>query len=545
MLQCVSLCMAVLAAVPSKPAPAKPAAPASASKIAAAKSADVNNGVFPEAATGEYSGAVKTIYTAANAPKTPALTDLKETDTISQYGITWKLDKKVRVGQFITGDWYFVGKATVVEITPKPLFGKEVTDSPDWKLVNDNAVKEDNYKDKWARNGSMLNPGITAPVYIGFDSRAADGYYSPALFTSLPIKMGPGDFLVSTISAPEPINHFGHGQPVLVAAVLTCLKEPVPADAFRPSYCDREQKIYLARNLKRELLYTLSKPPQAPPNLAGGWHRVFQRPWLDTVAWGYSSPKENMPRYGQWITHAVSHASMLLHLDYTAEDKEPLLVHYVQYGIDLWGIVRAGHAGWQGHGGFGQGRKWSIMFAGLMLGDADMQSPNAKYPKTMFGEDTQTAWGKSWTDANVVFTSHPIWRPQAPELKNLADVFGTKEADGWMQSEGYRRCCTSKEWPGEALAARLMRAEKAWNHDPFFAYVDRWMTEDNHKTTQEIDKVFKSHNETWKYGNYGFWGTQPNTDEFSLVLWSKYRDNLPPALGGAATTRKANGAKKE
>ena len=37
---------------------------------------------------------------------------------------------------------------------------------------------------------------------------------------------------------------------------------------------------------------------------------------------------------------------------------------------------------------------------------------------------------------------------------------------------------TSCEWPGQALAAHLMRAEKYFHHDPFFAYVDRWMQED-------------------------------------------------------------------
>ena len=29
-----------------------------------------------------------------------------------------------------------------------------------------------------------------------------------------------------------------------------------------------------------------------------------------------------------------------------------------------------------------------------------------------------------------------------------------------------------------ALAARLMKLEKTWDHDAFFAYVDRWMGED-------------------------------------------------------------------
>ena len=48
-----------------------------------------------------------------------------------------------------------------------------------------------------------------------------------------------------------------------------------------------------------------------------------------------------------------------------------------------------------------------------------------------------------------------------------------------MQSESYRRCCTSISWVGQALALHLLKAEKAWEHDAFFDYCDRWMHEDD------------------------------------------------------------------
>ena len=40
----------------------------------------------------------------------------------------------------------------------------------------------------------------------------------------------------------------------------------------------------------------------------------------------------------------------------------------------------------------------------------------------------------------------------------------------------YRSCCTSFTWVGQALGIRLLGAKAAWNHDPFFDYVDRWMS---------------------------------------------------------------------
>jgi hypothetical protein len=493
-----------------------------------------------------YDGPVKTIYTPANAPASPALESLSRKDSVSQYGITWTFDKPASVGQFVTGDWYAVGPVTITAIDPKPLFGEAVKEA-NWPIINRQSVTEANrYPGKWARNGSVLNQRVDTGSG-GFDSRLSDGLYDPKQFTPLPIAMKPGDSLISSISAKDPlVAYTGHGQPLLAAAVLTCVEAPQPADAFRPSYCDPKQKVYLARDLQRQLLYALPRPDTAPARLSE-WARLFQRPWLDTVAWGYANPELNTPRYGQRMTNSVSTAALLLHLDYPAVEKEQLLVHTVQYGIDLWGIVRAGSKGWLGHGGFCGGRKWSIIFAGMMLGDDEMRAPNQTYPKVLFGEDTQTAWGKSWTGHNVVFTSHPAWCDSnfnSPELAHPSEWAAIRAKDRYRrgdQSDGYRRCCTSIEWPGQALAAHLMRAEKYWNWDPFFAYVDRWMgEEDIHATAKTVLDAAKAAAEkegaTDAAKGYaeGKWIlAQPRSNPFFLAMWSAYRKNLPAPREGA------------
>jgi len=487
-------------------------------------------------ASWKYEGPVKTIYTKDNAPAAPRLEDLPLKESVEQYGITWTFDKPSRVGQFITGDWYVVGAVTVVKIAPEPLFGEAVDKQAErWPLIEKSGVQEGKYKGKRARNGSVLNQRVDTG-FGGFDSRLAHGHYDPAQFTPLPIKMDPGDSLISTISNDEPLSAYdGHGQPILAAAVLTCMDAPQPADAFRPSYCDKGNKIYLARNLKRELLYSLPRPATASATVSE-FARLFQRPWLDTVSWGYANPELNSPRYGQRMTNSVSMVSLLLQLDYPAAEKEQLLVHYVQYGIDLWGIVRAGFKGWQGHGGFSGGRKWTVIFSGMLLGDDEMRSPNTAYPKVMFGEDTQTAVGKSWTGHDVVFTSHPAWtdaKTASPELEppsKWAEIRAKNNYRRGDQSEGYRRCCTSIEWPGEALAARMMRAEKYWNHDPFFAYVDRWMdTEDIHATAKAVLDAAKAADPNSPFAKGTWILKMERTNPFFQEMWSKYRKNLPPA----------------
>ena len=82
----------------------------------------------------------------------------------------------------------------------------------------------------------------------------------------------------------------------------------------------------------------------------------FRRPWYDVVEFGFDAPAEYMPNYGREVSRATEMVTLLLMLDFSAQDKEDLLVYYIQYGIDLYGLLEAGHRGWKAHGGHGNGR---------------------------------------------------------------------------------------------------------------------------------------------------------------------------------------------
>jgi hypothetical protein len=293
-----------------------------------------------------------TIYTKDIAPPAPKLDDLPLQQSLSQYGITWTFDKPVPVGQFINGDWYVVGPVTVKAIDPEPLFGEEVKNAPE----EQGDSREGKYKPQYARNGSTLNLPAVVPrnkvtprtSRSGFDSRMPMDAYDPNQFTPLPIAMKPGDSLVSSASA-EPYN----GYPIQAIAVLTCAAQPQPADAFRPSYCQSAScKQYLARNLRRDLLLNLPRPASAakvsPRDYAGAGY--FQDPWIDTVGYGRAMPRKKFAFYGPSIAELGGVGSLLLLLDYPPAEKEPLLVHMVQTGIDLHGLLRGG-AGWPAEGG--------------------------------------------------------------------------------------------------------------------------------------------------------------------------------------------------
>ena len=207
--------------------------------------------------TSVTNGAVVTLYTKNNPPLTPVLADLPLLTSIVQHGITWTFGEPVRVGQFVNGDYYVIDNddtdgvpVTVVVIDPSPADG---------------------------RNGSVLNLPSTHNR-SGFDSRVSANRYDASLRANPPIQMQPGDSLVSTIS----VNVIGTIKrvlrswqdtisPVRTASVLTCLASPVPPDAFRPSYSDTSNLIYLSRNLERGYCLSWQRLPthHSCPSLKG------------------------------------------------------------------------------------------------------------------------------------------------------------------------------------------------------------------------------------------------------------------------------------
>jgi hypothetical protein len=481
---------------------------------------------------GVLPGTVACSALAVDSPPVAGQPDqLPQLRTVSQYGITWTFEEPVHVGQFVNGDYYVVGPVTVINIDPRPLIGAEV---PESELVE--AEKKRIPSGKFIRNGSMLNPPPRQEVAYDTGIR---NFSKPELVAVPPIRLRPGDCLVSTISlragekSQFPYHNDGKirehhdNSPIKTAAILTCVAEPQPADAFRPSYGDRQQKIYLARNIKHGLLPRL-KPPQNTPDVET-WIRVYQRPWVNTCFFGFEHPMENMPHYGQWVGQAQSMAGLMLMLDLPAAHKERLLINMVQVGIDYWGLVRNGHPGWQGWGGHGSGRKFPIVFAGLLLGDDEMASPTKTYPRVEFGEDNQTMYGEGWTGAKALYTGHSgiqsaTGRPERPKWGPYEHLHPSNWTRSNMQSEAYRRANTSSSWVGQALVIRLLKAERSWNHDAFFDYVDRWMAEDD----REHRRVIMQHWPESRLGDKDIWTHQGNTWEpFVKTMWDLYRSKHP------------------
>ena len=471
------------------------------------------------------------LYTKAQAPTPPKPEDLALKQSVSQYGIAWTFDKPARVGQFVNGDWYVVGPINVAAIFPKPLYGSEIPESELDDRDKDHPVEQR------VRHGFMLNP--PARMKVSYDSGVRN-FFDPSLIRKLPVTLKAGDVLVSTISMPKGLvlkpqlweaveRGVEDSSPIRMAAVLTCVAAPLPADAFRPAFCDRQARIYLSRDLRRELLPTLAAP-KSTPNV-GLYIRFTQRPWVATCFFGFEEPVENMPQYGRDYARVVGQDALLLCTDLKPEQKETLLVDFVQVGIDLGGMIRAGHPGWEGFGGHGSGRKLPIVLAGLLLGDDELAHINGSFPKAHFGEDEQTAYGDAWTGAKVVFTGHRaidaatgIARPGTGPYEHTQP--STWKAGHEKLSESYRRCCTSAAWIAQALALRLLKAERHWAHDAFFDYSDRWMYEDETEALKTLKQDAGMDEPDWAQEGKAW-------EPFVNEMWARYRAalGLPPTDG--------------
>ena len=378
--------------------------------------------------------------------------------------------------------------------------------------------------------------------------------YDPKLNVALgvnsdhPLILKPDSSLVSSISFEK-----GQRPQIKTAAILTVLGS-VPPDngstVFRPPYAGTIKPLYSIKQLRKDRLPNLplvASLPDLKEVIA-----QFQRPWLDHFAHigdgtQYTSPAENMPGYGRQYGMAIGTASLLLMLnedDFTThygQNKDALLIRFVQLGIDLFHVTENGGY-WWGLGGLNHGRKWPIIFAGLMLDNERMHSIGSRskqMPFWGFAEDGQTSY---ISEADVEMTHSPQWAPdkrvpvEGYEKTDigLPEWNGAGFAPGLMGSAGLNKSNKSNyrgingmSYPGIILPALLMGQKTAWNHDALFDYTDRWVTWSLAK--REVDPV-KSRDDFYKalyvYGGY-----------FQMAMWDAYR----PKADEIAKTCQAKG----
>jgi len=142
-----------------------------------------------------------------------------------------------------------------------------------------------------------------------------------------------------------------------------------------------------------------------------------------------------------------------------------------------------------------------------------------------------------WTGAKVVFAGHSgidtasgAGRHRNRSWGPYEHLHPAKWNRGNNTSEAHRRTCTGGGWVAQALTLRLLHAEKAWGHDAFFDYVDRWMYEDDTEFIKTIKEATgKDYDHEWS--RHG-WAWQEK-EAFVKEMWGRHRagSGMPPTDG--------------
>ena len=176
-------------------------------------------------------------------------------------------------------------------------------------------------------------------------------------------------------------------------------------------------------------------------------------------------------------------------------------------GIDLYSYIESGANGWPPDGGHSNGRKWPILFAGLILNNNGMKNigsvsgdylyndghgpGNPPIDYKHFGEDGQTFYV---AQSDVDITNSASWNPDIRTASNYPytqEMIGMPEwgirystdpsrsDSSWAANYRTIGSGPSGPWVSFAMAAYLMNAKELWNHNAFFDYVDRYMAISN------------------------------------------------------------------
>lgn len=380
----------------------------------------------------------------------------------------WTFAEARQVGAFVTGEPWVVGPVTITAIAPAPA----------------------QVGTRWI-NGSTLNP---TSCTNGYDSESFgpynDGKYQHArnVALQLPLTIATGSLVSAMSAVPRPASTDEKQGFLVDAAVLTVLDAPPPPDSFRPSYVGTDKSI--PGTLSQVDWSALASLPPAPGMPAAGpLLDKLRHLWLDHCTdWvsRYLHVQRGLGDYYRTFTGEIGTAALLANCAGVPEPvRRELCVRLIQIGIDNHALVASG-ARW-GVNGHCNGRKFPVLFAGRMLGRADMLAAGVDHALVFYGPGDARNRKATWSEDGQCFyveeTSPGVFNwgfgGYTAQHRGMAE-WGNFHADQ-IQSDSvewdlpYRVCCSANGWIGQTLTMRIMGLVDEWNHAAYFDYVDRYM----------------------------------------------------------------------
>jgi hypothetical protein len=349
--------------------------------------------------------------------------------------VVWRvLEDDVEWGYYISGDpWAKVsvatGVVTIIQITPPSTYipPRDIATggvNPGREYVNSaNASYSPKLYETVAStiNGSMINPGYDptlSPVGTaakqGFDRHLKDasnslyrdylnvgrplvGGVPTDLSISNPLVVTAGSSLMSSKSYPKARYRPALQDMAILTVVPNALDTSLLNNSFRPPYCGTDKTHYWQKSmLNYGIFKTISTVGMTGIPSIGGLitGTNLNKPWTEghTEETGrYWHAENNQPEYGgdtNGIAGVLARACLRMHLNESNATKEPLLIKIVQFGIDVYGTLKAGGY-WAPNGGHNGGRKLPMVYAALALGDSNIYAYCNGVTRFNFQDDLQ------------------------------------------------------------------------------------------------------------------------------------------------------------
>jgi len=385
--------------------------------------------------------------------------------------ITFRFAEAYACGAYATGEFFVVannGSARITAITPNAAGG---------------------------RHGVDVNPSPAGPQR--WDDRL-DGY---AASIGLPYSAPPKSSVVKYVSdnpsggCDGPSDEKSCGRFAAVVTVVDAAPAN-PSAAFRPPFVGADKPTLSTTSLRTQLLSRLDGSACGAPSLATA------RAWTAHLRLDYTShsvtcdlmpPEDALPQGRPWSTDIWANDTDVyawLHLanvcaspPCTAEQdlaaKLPVLIGYVQHGIDVWGVDKLNASLFRGGGGNGGGKLFAYAFAAAMLEDAGMLADLASIEAGHFFETASYYTGKNgaalW--GQPTGSEREYWNDFSDRsTRTIRDPYGL--IDGGFEPGGWYQDNTAKPTKYSALLMRVMPALAAvWpvNKDAILSYADRWV----------------------------------------------------------------------
>lgn len=381
---------------------------------------------------------------------------------LSRNGITWTItgNNVGTNGQYINGDWWVVGPCTVNSVSP-------VTTGSGSSL----------------RNGSMLN--IRGDVRdLGHDGRGTGFLQSTVVV--YPVNLVTNDTLVSCISVVAlpnpPTPYFGistaGGSFVNNIAILTIVASAPAFPSFRPSYCSNPSSrltvpysnVNISKLLTLPVLSTISGDPTMQPRLLATWSGGWSDHGQGDLRSSDHHPSIQMETYGRDMSRCINDTVMWLSSNFSNATKTPILLPFLQYGIDLWGMWLDKRSWWiaQGHN---HSRLLPIVFMGNILGIGAALNPWSYKVESIQQiqeiDDTYFSNSTGWHGGKSLRYGFSVNNFEEVPIGNWTSAEASDSSYMW--------CCTWDEYSAVSLLLRILGLAAGINHSELFSCGERWL----------------------------------------------------------------------